>query len=193
MNLLLPVLTAMAVAFASEGGEAAGEAAHHAEGIPWGPIAFHAMNLTILLVIIVKYARKPVSDAVANRAAMIRKGIEDSANLHRDASRRLDELSARMDGFEAQLAAMKAEAEIEATREREEILNRGRKDAALIAEGADRTIRSEIARARTELRAEAVRLAVKVAETQIHSHLRIDDEDRFAAEFMRSVKEVPNG
>lgn len=191
MNLLYPLM--MAVALANEGAEGAGEAAHHAEGIPWGPIGFHAMNLAILLAIIVKYARKPVSDAVANRAAVIRKGIEESAALNRDAQRRLDELGARMDGFEAQLAKMKAEAEVEAAREREEIIHRGRKDAEMIAQSADRTIRSEVARARTELRAEAVRLSVSIAEHQIRSHLRGSDEERFAAEFMRSVGEVANG
>lgn len=187
-NLLLPLMTA--VAMASEG---AAEGAHHAEGIPWVPIGFHALNLVIILAIIVRYAAKPVGDAVRNRAAAIRKGIEDSANAHRDAERRLAELGARMDGFDAQLAAMKAEAEVEATAEREETLNRGRKDAALIAQGAERTIETELARARTELRAEAVRLAVSVAEQQIHQQLRVDDESRYAAEFMRSVKEAPNG
>lgn len=191
MNLLYPLM--MAVAFASEGAEGAGEAAHHAKGVPWGPIGFHAMNLAILLAIIVKFAHKPVRDAVANRATTIRKGIEESAALNRDAQKRLDDLGARMDGFEAQLSKMKSEAEVEAARERDEILARGRKDAEMIAQSADRTIRSEVARARTELRADAVRLAVGVAEQQIHSHLRGADEDRFAADFLRSVKEVANG
>ena len=191
MNLLLPLLTA--VALANEGAEGAAEAAHHAEGIPWGPIGFHAMNLAILLAIIVRYARKPVKDAVVNRAAAIRKGIEDSANMHRDAEHRLRDLDKRMDGFDAQLSGMKAEAEVESTREREETLSRARKDAAFIAQGAERTIQTELACARTELRAEAVKLAVNIAEQQIHHQLRVDDESRYAAEFMRSVKEAPNG
>ena len=185
-NLMIPLL--ISTALASEGAE------HGAEhGIPWVPIAFHAMNLAILLIIIYRFAGASIRDALRGRATRIRKEIEDAAALSSDAEKRMTALSARLDGFEAELAGMKVQAEAESAREREEIVARAKRESALIEEATARTIRSEVAKARSELREEAVRLAMQLAEQRLKTQLRADDEDRFAADFLRSVKEVPNG
>ena len=176
-------------------------AAHAAEGagdsgadaIPWGPIAFHAMNLLILLAIIYRFAGKGIRDAVADRATRIRRDIDSSAATHSDALARYQALEERLSRFEAQLSGMRTEAEREAAGEREAILARGEKDAAQILDAAERTIRAEVARARAELRREAIGLAVRIAEQQLSASLKSEDEDRFAQEFLRSVREVPRG
>lgn len=184
--MLLPLL--VSVALAAEGG---GHDAHG--GIPWSPIAFHAMNLAILLAIIYRFAGATIRDGIAGRAARIKKDIETSAALHKDAEQRYAALTARLDGFDGELKAMKAQAEEEAVREREEILARAGREARLIEEATARTIRSEVAKARTELRQEAVQLAIRVAEQRLRVQLRAEDEERYASEFLRAVKEVPNG
>lgn len=187
MNLLPTLLSSIALA-SEEAGHAGAEG-----GIPWGPIAFHAMNLAILLAIVIRFAGRSILDAVKDRAARIKKDIDTSAALRDDASRRYAELSARLDGFEAELSGMKAQAEQEAAREREEILARAARESKVIEEAATRTIRSEVARARTELREEAVRLSVRIAEARLRGQLRGEDEERYASDFLRAVKEVPNG
>lgn len=185
---LFPLLFT-SIALASE------EAAHGGAeaGIPWGPIAFHALNLGILLAVVIRFAGRSIRDAVRDRAARIRKDIDTSATLREDASRRYAELSARLDGFEAELSAMKVQAEQEAAREREEILARAARESKVIEEAATRTIRSEVTRARIELRQEAVRLSIRIAEARLRGQLRGEDEERYAADFLRAVKEVPNG
>lgn len=191
MQTILYSLMLIGAAFASEGGGEGG--AHHAEGIPWGPIAFHAMNLFILIAIVYRFAGKGIRDAVADRAARIRRNIDESAASHQDAHARYVALEERLSTFEAQLAGMRVEAEGEAAREREAILARGAKDAEQIAAAAERTIRSELARARTELRKEAIALSVRIAEQQISASLKVEDEERFAKEFLASLREVPHG
>ncbi len=187
MMKLLLLLVSVSLA-AGGGGEHGG-----AHGIPWDPIARHAANLAILLIVIYVVAGRTIKDGVASRAARIKKEIETSAELHRDAERRYAELTSRLDGFDKELASMKAQAEVEAAREREEILARAGREAKLIEEATARTIRSEVAKARTELRQEAVQLAMTFAEQRIRGQLRAEDEERYAADFLRAVKEVPNG
>lgn len=184
--LLFPLL--VSTAFAAGGGESGAE-----HGVPWVPIALHAMNLTILFLVIYRFAGASIRDSLKGRATRIRKEIGDAAALAADATKRMENLSARLDGFEAELAGMKAQAEAESAREREEIIARAKRESALIEEATARTIRSEVTKARSELREEAVRLAMQLAEQRLKTQLRADDEDRFAAEFLRSVKEVPNG
>lgn len=187
-TVLLPLL--VSVALAAGGG---GEGTHHAGDIPWGPIGFHALNLAVLIGVILYFAGKPIKDAIAARAGRVRRELEESAAMRESAQKRYDELTARLDGFETQLAEMRANAEVEAAREREEILARAAREARMVEEAAERTIRSESARAKTELRQEAVRLAVRLAEQRVRGQLRPEDEERLASEFLGAVREVPNG
>ena len=188
MLSLLPTLLSSLALASEEAGHAGAEG-----GIPWGPIAFHAMNLAILIAIILRFAGRSIRDAIRDRAAKIKQDIDSSASLREDASRRYGELTARLDGFEAELSAMKVQAEQDDAREREEILARAARESKVIEEAATRTIRAEVARARTELREEAVRLSIRIAEARLRGQLRPEDEERYASDFLRAVKEVPNG
>ena len=176
-----------------EGAAHEGAEGGHEEGVPWGPIGFHALNLAILLGIAWKFALPAVRDSVANRAAGIRRDIETTTTQQKAAEARYAELNGRLAGFEAELARMKAEAEVEAQREREQILVRAERDATQVREATERAVRAEVARARYELRQEAARLAVQIATEQIGANLKTEDEERFATEFLSSVKGVHHG
>lgn len=182
---------------AAAGGEHAPAGEHAAEGehggIPLGEIAFHALNLAILLGLILKFGGPAIRDSIANRAAGIHRQIQDAGTAATQAEARYQELETRLAGFEGELSRMKQEAEVEAAREREIILARGERDATQIREAAERSVRSELARARQELRQDAARLAVKMAEQRISANLRTEDEERFGGEFLASLREVKHG
>lgn len=188
MTFLLPLLW-VALSYASGGEHGGGE---HG-GLPLKEMALHAMNLAILIAIIVKFGGRAIKDSLANRATTIKDQLEKSQALHQAATERVAKLEAQLAGFDQQLVNMKAEAEIEAARERDEILARGARDARQIAEGAERTIQGELTKARQQLRAEAVTLAIRVAEGQLRASLRPEDEERFAADFLKSASEVAHG
>jgi F0F1-type ATP synthase membrane subunit b/b' len=184
---LSPILLS-ALALASE------EAAHHGGGIPLDKIGLHAVNLVILVGALVFFARRPIADALANRAAGIRRDIEDSGTRKADAERRFAEINARLDRFEQHLADMKAEAEREAAREAEHIRVRTEQDAAMLAAAAERSIREETRKARVALQKDAVELAVKVAEEGLKAKVTEGDQNRLAQEFLGTLKtEVRHG
>lgn len=154
----------------------------------------HAFNLFLLLALLVFVARRPIGDAIRNRALTVRKSLVDSAESRDAAKARYDEVEARLTNFEAELAAMKAEAETEAAREEVALAERAEAAATRIAETAQRNVRDEVTRARFALRGDAVEYAVQLAENTLKGQFNAEDQRRLASEFLKSIgEEASNG
>jgi F0F1-type ATP synthase membrane subunit b/b' len=87
--------------------------------------------------------------------------------------------------------AMKAQANTDAQAEAERIAARADADVARLRESTERTLREEANRARNELRAEAVQLAVELARGALAKNVNAEDQARLAAELLSTVN--PNG
>lgn len=180
--LLLPDL-----AFAAEGAAEAGHGEAH--GVPWTSLGLHAFNLVLLLGVIGFAAGKKIRDGMADRAAEVKREIDESNRLRKEARERFEELEWRLAGFEQRLAEMKAEAEAEAETERQAILERADRESARLKEAAERTIRSETAKARMALRRDAVSIALQLAEARIVAGIGPEDDARLANEFFSEIDE----
>jgi F-type H+-transporting ATPase subunit b len=184
-----------APAAAAHGDAAHADAAHAepASTIPWGKMTFHALNLAILLGIIGWFARKPIKDAIADRSLAIKKDMDEINALRKQANDRYAEIETRLQGYDRKLAEMKGDAEKEAAAEAREIAARAERDAQVIQQAAERTIRDETLRARHALRKDAVELAVKIAEEQLRLQITEADQRRLATDFLRTVEGNGNG
>jgi F-type H+-transporting ATPase subunit b len=191
MKRLAPLLLlALPVIARAEEIEAHGEGV---EGIPWAKIALHALNLVVLFGIIGWFARKPLKDAIASRATNVKKDMDDINALRKQAQDRYAEVETRLQAYDKKLAEMKGQAEQEAAAEAREIAARAERDAQQIQAAAQRTIRDETLRARQALRADAVELAVKIAEEQLKRTITEEDQRRLASEFLHTVESNRNG
>ncbi len=177
---VLAILLFPDVAFAA-GGEG------DAHGPPWVALGLHLFNLLLLLGIIGFFAGGKIKEVMKTRSVEIKREIDESNRLRKQARDRFEELEARLAGFQEELATMKAEAEQAAVEEREAILERADREAARVAEAAERTIRNETAKARMALRRDAVSLAVAQAERQLRASAHEADDTRLAADFFSLV------
>jgi F-type H+-transporting ATPase subunit b len=175
----------IALAAAGEGAEEAHEA-----GVPVQELAVSGVSLLLFLVILFLVARKPVGDALANRALEIRKAIDEAVSAKQAAEKRFAEVESKLASLDQQLASMNAQAEREAEAEAARLVEKANADAARIQEVAERTIREESDRARRGLREEAVKLAVGLARQKAAQVMTVDDQRRFAREFLDTVKEA---
>lgn len=163
-------------------------------GPPMTAIAIHAVNFVLLVGILVFVARTPLSDFLKMRSGRIRKDIEDAARAQAEARSRYEDLEARLNNFERQLADLRAEGEADAAREAALLEERTRQDLRQIEANAERVIREEVRKAKVALQAQAVDLAVRVAEEQIRGQMTPADHDRLAQEFLGAVrKETAHG
>ena len=160
------------------------------DGLPpdLNAIAFHAINFFLLIALLTYLLRDKVRDALANRAARIKREIDDSNQARKDAAQRFEELEARLDGFESELEKMKQDAVEEADKEHSSILARAEEDAARISESAQRSIRDETDRARQALRNEVAKLSVDLAREKLSQAVTADDQQRLAGDFIDTVQ-----
>lgn len=175
------------LALASEGAEGA---AHHEAGIPFHDLGVASVSLLIFLGILVAVARKPVMDGLANRALGIRKEIDEATTAQKAAEARFKEVESRLAALDQLVNSMKADAERDAEAETARMIERANADAARIQEVAERTIREETDRSRRVLKDEAVVLAVGLARHKAAQVMTVDDQRRFAREFLDTVKEA---
>lgn len=150
-------------------------------------LAWHLFNLLVILGVIFWMARRPVTDAIRNRAHDIRKEITDAARMRDEAMQRHEELGARLARFEDEVAQMKAAAAEEARQEEQKLVDRARAEAVRIQQTAERSIRDEVVRAQVALRKEAVDLAVQLAEQTLRAEVGPEDHKRLARQFLASL------
>ena len=156
-------------------------------------VAFHLFNLILFVGIIVYFARRPVVDGVKNRAVDIRRELTEAARLRDEARQRYEELGARLARFEEEVQALRDEAVVDARQDEANLVARATQEAERIQETAGRNIDEQIQRARTTLRAEAVGLAVHLAERTLREQVQSDDQKRIAREFLDSLSNDQDG
>lgn len=152
-------------------------------------IIFHAINLSILMGILVWFGRRPIGDALATRALGIRKEIAESARLRDEAEQRNRELTQRLDKIETEIQGMRDKAVEDAAAEEAKLIERANLESERIKATAERSIRDEVTRARASLRADAVKLAVKLAETTLKDRADAGTQQRLAKDFLDSIKQ----
>jgi F-type H+-transporting ATPase subunit b len=186
MARILPcALFLLAPAVALAAGDAHGE---HA-GIPWHGLFWHAVNLSVLVGVIVWFARRPVSDALRNRSANVRRDIETAQSERAAARAELEELEDKLADFELQVERLRKEMAEQAQHEREVILERAERESTAIQAAAERAIRDETQRARRELQTQAVRLAVQLAEGILSAQVTDDDQQALARKLLDAVEQ----
>lgn len=177
----------IALAAASEGAEGG---THHEGGIPVHDLSVAAVSLLVFVVVLVVVARKPVTDALAARAFNIRKSMDEANTSRQAAEKSFAEVEAKLAALDQQLVDMQRQAEREAEAETARLAEKAQADAARIQEVAERTIREESEQVRRSLREEAVKLAVGLARNKAAHLMTVEDQRRFAREFLDTVKEA---
>ena len=168
-------------------------AGQDATQINWGSIGQHAFNLTVLLAVLFFFGRRPIGDALKNRALGIRKELTDSARERDEAQHRYTEVEARLSRFEEEVKELHAQAQVEANAEEEKLVQRAHDAAKRITETAERNIRDEVVRAQFTLRQEAVELAIQLAQETLKGQIQGDDQRRLARQFLDTLDEGVNG
>ncbi|MFT5684156.1 MAG: F0F1-type ATP synthase membrane subunit b/b' [Myxococcota bacterium] len=189
MNRWIPQsLSALALLALSTGAMAAGGEVHHETLAEiWPKMAFHAFNLVLLLSIIGWFAGGKIKDALKNRSTGVRVELESAAQAKAEAKARFEALQARLDSLDVQISELHTEAEAAAELERAAIEARAERDATMLRENAERSIRDEVTRARAELRREAVGLAVELAGQQLRGQITADRQAGLTNQFLSSV------
>lgn len=142
--------------------------------------AFVWMSVTFLIfvAILVTVARPALKTYLETRADTVERAIAEATRARQDAERRAREAEAKLAALDDEVRSMKADFEVQGKAEAERIEKAAVEMSKKIAKDAEDTIGAEVQRAREQLRAEASRLALQLAEERIKTMLSDADDAR---------------
>jgi F-type H+-transporting ATPase subunit b len=145
------------------------------------------LNTGLLLWIVWRYGRRPVSDALKKRRTTIMQGIEDAARMRDDAEERLAEYEDKLEHLDDEIERLKREMREAGEADRARILAEAKERRTRMERDAHLLIEQELKAAREELVRDAVAAAMKSAADRLQKGLSAADHQRIADEYLTAI------
>ena len=183
---------------AGHAAEAAGEAhGAHGGGLtgPHGPLSpaklkdfgWRVMNFAALMVILIKFLKKPLVDSLKGRQQNIAAEFEDLESRRSDAERNYKEYEARLAGIDDELKDMVQKAIAQGQVEKERIIEEANRAAEGIKRQAEMAVQNEIAEAKRRLKTEVAEQAAVMAEEIIKKNLQDADQNKLVEDYLTKL------
>jgi F-type H+-transporting ATPase subunit b len=136
------------------------------------------------------FVTKPIRKGLRDRRAEIEKTLADAQAAQEAAEAKYREYSDKLARATEEIAGIAEAIRREGEVEREKILVAAREMAVKIERETDNKAAGAVSKARAELREEAARLAVELAEGLLKKQVSADDQKRLVDEYMQKVGEL---
>lgn len=160
----------------------------HDEGFPLWSLIFSAINLTLFVLVLRRFALPPIRTWVRERHDRILRDLNAAADARAAAEQLKADWEARVAGLDDTLAAMRAQAQRDAEIERQRILAEAQRTAERVVRDAEQAAAAELRELQTQLRAELADRALRLAEETVRREWTDADQNRFVDEFVRQVQ-----
>ncbi|HTG02196.1 MAG TPA: ATP synthase F0 subunit B [Nitrospirota bacterium] len=183
VNGLACVMMSAAIAVAEEA-----EHGGHEEAITFmGDWLPRLVNFAIIAGVVVYFARKPIRDFFANRTNEIAKAMQESKEARERAVAALADMEHKIKDMKAETDRMIAEAQARGEKDRQALVEEGKKIAQDVLGQVKEGIDIEVEKAKTTLAAEAALLSLDLAEGSIKSKIGAQDHERIVKEYIAKV------
>ena len=163
---------------------------HADSGAVFKDFIYRCINFALMVGLLAYFVTKPIRKGLKNRKDEIAKTLAEAEAAmaaaevkHQEYSEKLAKATEEIEGI---AAAMRREGELE----RDKIIAAATDMAGKIAQEAEAKASSVIARAKVELREEASRLAVELAENLLKKEVSEADQKRLVDEYMQKVGDL---
>jgi F-type H+-transporting ATPase subunit b len=164
------ILTVTSLAFASGGGE---------EHTPlWKEYMWKIFNFLLLIAVLYKFAKKPFADFLQKRSETIAKTLQEAKAAREAAEKALKAVEERLRTKDAEIEAILSAAKRSGEQERNAIIEESARLKEKILEQAKSNIEFELKNAKEVIKAEAVELAMELAEKKLKDKLTKDEQEK---------------
>jgi len=169
-----------AVAFGSGGGEEA--------AVPlWKDYLWKIINFGILFFILFKFGKKPIQSFLKQRTELIEKTLKEAKEAKELAQKALQEVEERFRTKDKDIEEILSASKRAGEQERERLLEEGNKLREKIYEQAKINIDYELKHAKDVIKAEAVEIAMELAENKLKEKLTKKDQERLLEESLMKI------
>lgn len=191
MKSIKPILLGMpgilmiaCTAFASDGGHGGGAPEVITFMGDWFP---RLVNFALISIVLVYFLRKPARDFFKGRTQEIERSLRESQEARDKAVAALNDMERRIRELEAETKNLIADAQVRGEKDRQALVEEGKRTVKDIADQVKVGIDIEVAKAKADLTIEASLLAVELAEGKITSSIGKQDHERIVKEYISSV------
>ena len=181
--VLIALILAPGVAIAAGGG-------HADSGVLLKDFLYRCFNFALMVALLAYFIKKPVRNALKGRQEGIEKALADAEAAKVAAEAKYLEYSEKLAKATVEIEKLADSIRHDGEIEREKILAAANEMAIKIEQEADNKASSVVAKALVELREEAARLAVELAEDMLKKQVSADDQKRLVDEYMQKVGEL---
>lgn len=158
-------------AFGSGGGE-------EGHGSLWKDYMWKIINFAILILILFKFAKKPLQNFLQKRTELIEKTLNEAREAKEAATKALKEVEERLKVKDTEIEAIMSAAKKSGEHERDGIIEESNKLKEKILEQAKTNIEYELKHAKEAIKAEAVELAMELAEKKLKEKLTKEEQEK---------------
>jgi len=154
------------------------------------PVPFGAMvlNSAILYYLLVRFAKKPIANALKSRKATILRGMEEAAQMKKEAEEQLADYEHKLATVDQEIERVREDMRASGQSERKRILAEAKEKRTRMERDAQTLIGQELKAAREGLLSEMTRAALRSAETTLRSRATAADQSRLAEEYLAGIK-----
>jgi F-type H+-transporting ATPase subunit b len=179
-------LVVFSIVFASYAfGSGSGEEAEH--GSLFKDYMWKIINFGILVFILWKFGKKPLGNFLRQRTELIEKTLNEARAAKEASQKALQEVEGRLKLKDAEIEEILSVSKRSGEQERDRIVEESQKLKAKILEQAKTNIDFELKHAKEMIKAEAVELAMELAEKKLKDKLTKDEQEKLLADSLVKI------
>lgn len=163
---------------------------HVDSGVLLKDFLYRCLNFAIMAGILGYFITKPIRKGMAARREGIEKELRDARAAKEEAESKFAEYDRKLNKASAEIEEIYTSIRKEGELEREKILANAREMAEKIRLEAEKTAANEVSKAQAQLRMDATRMAIEIAEEILKSNFTREDHSRLVDEYLQKVGEL---
>jgi F-type H+-transporting ATPase subunit b len=153
-------------------------------------LGWRVVNFIALVIILVKFAAKPIGAGLAARRQGIKDEIEDLQRKRAEAEKSYNDFQAKLASVESEIDKIVDRAVAQAEIEKVKIIEKAEQAAHDLKRSAEMAIQNELTEARRTLKNEVAEQAAIMAEKLIVNNLTADDQVKIIDNYLAKVGAV---
>jgi F-type H+-transporting ATPase subunit b len=176
-------LAIASLVYASSGGT---EGAEHAAPW-WKDYIWKIINFLLLFILLFKFAKKPLQNFFQKRTELIEKTLNEAKEAKAASLKALQEVETRLKAKDAEIEAILAASRKSGEQERDSIIVESDRLKAKILEQAKTNIEYELKHAKEAIKAEAVELAMELAEKKLKEKMTKEEQEKLLEDSLTKI------
>lgn len=153
-------------------------------------VVWQIISFVLLIVLLIRFVKKPLVSFLAHRQEEIQKAMEQSAKKREEAEALLKEWQRKVDSLNQEIKDLHEKIAAEGEAEKKKIVTRAQEEGERIRQQAGVIAEQELVKARAAIKREMVDLSVELAENFLKDAMKPQDQERLIREYIGKVREL---